>query len=156
MSLFENTNAWIVVPEEPEVVVLTAYTQGPPGPAGPASGFNLRGAYSDASTYDTDDLVVFEGSSYVALDDGVTESPSENPSVWQLVAYVRPFFLQQSRSDPTARAYSHWQAKLSLNLLSIRSRLSLRPSCPQPLMINRAHWCIATHCSSASRPCDTN
>ena len=49
-------------------------------------GFVWRGAFSSSSTYAAYDVVSFDGSSFVALSGGVTQSPAAAPSSWAAVA----------------------------------------------------------------------
>jgi hypothetical protein len=64
---------------------------GPPGPAGPkgAVGVNWRGNYDQDATYNTDDGVYYDGSSYRAIAGiapGVEVPAPEGGTLWKLIA----------------------------------------------------------------------
>lgn len=72
-----------------------AGAQGPQGPAGPAgtngingTGFNFRNAFNPSSTYAVNDVVIYNGSTYVAIaaDGPDTNTPDVNASVWTVIA----------------------------------------------------------------------
>jgi hypothetical protein len=52
-----------------------------------ANGFIPMGAYSPSTSYDINDLVLYEGSSYVSIvDNNINNTPSSSPSDWSLIA----------------------------------------------------------------------
>lgn len=57
-----------------------------PRSMGGGAGFNPRGIYSSGATYNTDDLVDYLGSSWVARHDGITGVTPTSGADWQLVA----------------------------------------------------------------------
>lgn len=57
--------------------------QGPPGAAGGA--FNLRGAWAPSTAYAVNDMVTYQGTSYVATT-AFTSGPTFTPANWQVVA----------------------------------------------------------------------
>jgi hypothetical protein len=60
---------------------------GPVGPAGNGSGLGYRGAYDSTVNYTVNDMVVFQGSSYISLIAGnVGTTPGLSPQQWGLVA----------------------------------------------------------------------
>ena len=60
---------------------------GPAGAAGNGSGLGYRGAYDSAVNYAVNDMVVFQGSSYISLVAGnVGNTPGMSPVHWGLVA----------------------------------------------------------------------
>ncbi|MEO8192130.1 MAG: hypothetical protein ABI682_17490, partial [Acidobacteriota bacterium] len=62
---------------------------GPQGPAGAAGakGLSWQGAWSNSTTYASDDAVSFNGSSYVSLASGnVAQPPASAPAFWSLLA----------------------------------------------------------------------
>jgi hypothetical protein len=60
---------------------------GPVGPAGNGSGLGYRGAYDSTVNYAVNDMVVFQGSSYISLSTGnVGNTPGLSPVQWGLVA----------------------------------------------------------------------
>ncbi len=66
------------------------YATGPTGPAGPAGYVNLRGAYSGVTAYAKNDGVLYNGSSFVALQATTGNAPPTLPATsnayWQLLA----------------------------------------------------------------------
>ncbi len=58
---------------------------GPAGPAGP-EGMVWRGIWSAATAYVVDDVVSFEGSSYIAIQAHSGQTPTWFSAYWQLVA----------------------------------------------------------------------
>jgi hypothetical protein len=66
-------------------------TQGPKGdtgsqgPQGP-SVIKWRGEYSDTLQYHTNDAVTYNGSSYIALEANINETPDPDGSIWALMA----------------------------------------------------------------------
>lgn len=67
-----------------------AYGTGPEGPIGPAGYVNFRGVYAGATSYARNDGVLYNGSSFVALQDTVGNAPPTLPApsnaYWQLLA----------------------------------------------------------------------
>src|SRR5262249_16009619 len=75
-----------------------ASPQGPPGPEGPPGatgpqrphgvvGMNARGEWTNSATYGENDLVIYEGSSYISLVSGnVRSTPGTDPTRWTLLA----------------------------------------------------------------------
>jgi hypothetical protein len=67
-----------------------AYGTGPVGPVGPAGYVNFRGAYSGATAYAKNDGVLYNGSSFVALQTTTGNAPPTLPTpanaYWQLLA----------------------------------------------------------------------
>lgn len=67
-----------------------AGSQGPVGPAGPqGSGFNFRNAFNASATYAVNDVVTYNGSTYVAIaaNQGPSNpTPDTNPTAWTLMA----------------------------------------------------------------------
>ena len=60
---------------------------GPAGPAGNGSGLGYRGTYDSTANYAVNDMVVFQGSSYISLMAGnVGNTPGLSPVQWGLVA----------------------------------------------------------------------
>ena len=66
--------------------------QGPPGPAGASGaqglpGLGFEGAYASSSNYGLDDVVSWQGSSYISLiASNHGNTPSESPAVWAVLA----------------------------------------------------------------------
>ena len=64
--------------------------QGPKGDTGPqgpkGQGFTFRGQWDAGTSYATDDIVVFTGSAFVALEDSVNVTPGSDPDCWGLLA----------------------------------------------------------------------
>lgn len=75
-----------VGPEGPQGPVGSTGPAGPQGLQGPAGvdgrGFVWRGAFSSATTYAVDDVISFDGSSYLCLQAGTTQSPFDAPLRW--------------------------------------------------------------------------
>jgi hypothetical protein len=65
--------------------------EGPPGPAGPAgTGFNWRGTYSGAATYDEDDVVFLDDVTYIALVNGLTGTAPPSAGNWDVFPLEGP------------------------------------------------------------------
>jgi hypothetical protein len=61
--------------------------QGAQGPAGPqGSGLIFQGAYSSATEYQIDNVVLYNNSSYIALAANQAVEPDLNPAEWSLMA----------------------------------------------------------------------
>jgi len=58
---------------------------GSPGPQGPST-YTFEGAWSSATAYTVNDVVTYNGSSYVAKASTTNEAPDSNPTKWQLLA----------------------------------------------------------------------
>ena len=60
---------------------------GPQGPQGiPGTGAVWRGNWTSAATYNANDAVSYNGSSYVALANNINKPPDANPTLWQMIA----------------------------------------------------------------------
>ena len=60
---------------------------GPQGPQGiPGTGAVWRGNWTSAATYNANDAVSYNGSSYVALANNINKPPDANPTLWELIA----------------------------------------------------------------------
>lgn len=98
-------NKTIIVAAQPIALVSTGNT-GPRGPKGP-KGLNYTGnytgtllnnnnqynapipfnaGYNNGNGYMTDDVIYFDGSSYVCLEDHTDENPTDAPTKWGLLA----------------------------------------------------------------------
>ncbi len=51
-----------------------------------AGGLDFKGAYNGATTYHFGNIVYYEGSSYVALQDALNKIPASQPTYWQIIA----------------------------------------------------------------------
>jgi hypothetical protein len=63
------------------VQTLEINTQGPPGPT-----YRHRGAWDNATQYAHLDVVLYNGSSYMALTEHSSVAPGSNAAMWQLLA----------------------------------------------------------------------
>lgn len=74
--------------------------QGPQGPQGPAgtngTGFDFRNAFATSDTYAVNDVVTYNGSTYVAIaaNGPSSQTPDQNPTAWSVMA-------QQGATGPT-------------------------------------------------------
>jgi hypothetical protein len=78
----EITVGGVEVDEEivPVEVTLSAVgAQGPPG-------LSWQGDWDNATTYAVSDVVFFDGSSYIAIQAGLNQSPDTSPAFWSLLA----------------------------------------------------------------------
>ena len=68
--------------------------EGPSGPTGPpganGTGFNWRGNYDPAASYDVDDVTFAVGSSWIAVQPTVGHAPSDSSPYWDAIAIAGP------------------------------------------------------------------
>jgi hypothetical protein len=80
-------------PQGPQGATGSTGPTGPTGPQGPAgakgTGFNFRNAFNNSSSYAVNDVVTYNGASYLAITASSGPSnptPDQNPSAWSVMA----------------------------------------------------------------------
>ncbi len=78
--------AAITLPPEPEPEPVPILDPGPPQPVDPEVVVVWQGEWAWEREYVRGQLVSWQGSTYLALEDNQTRDPTENPGIWALVA----------------------------------------------------------------------
>ncbi len=111
-----------------------AYRIYPSGAATAATGFTFKGTWSSATTYATNDVAYYNGTSYVALGGNTNLTPDNHPAQWSpfagqgASATTTCLFLGQTGTLATGTGLDQVPIPRTMTITSVTARVSTAPA----------------------------